>query len=420
MKPMSMSQKILANKSGKNYVEAGEHIVVDVDFVYAHEPVMKVLLDKFIESFGEGAKVFDPKKIAFFQDHLMPAKSVDAMDMVQLMDQFVRDQEITHYFPYGKNYGVCHIIMMEEALALPGEILVACDSHTVTCGAFNCFASGLGVFDISVAMGSGQAWLTVPDTIRIDLTGQFKTGVGVKDLILNVVGELGLDGARGCTIEWTGDILESMSISDRSTLCNMSVEAGATNSIMELNGVTRDFLKSQGVESYNEFMTDPGYEYAKEMTIQLDHLEPMLALPHRPDNVKSIGQIEKIPIHQVYVGSCTGGKFEDIEEFVLALGDERPADGTRVILVPATMSIYKKMLEKGYISGLLEKGIAVESPGCKACYGVHGGVTGSGENCLATINRNFLGRMGNPKSSVYLSSPFVAAKSAIKGYISPS
>jgi homoaconitate hydratase family protein len=413
-----MTQKILATHSNKDFVCANDYVVADLDLAFAHDPVMAVLTEKFYQTFGRNGKVWDPSKVAFFQDHLVPAKSIDATEMIQIMQSFVDEQNIKYYFPYGKNYGVCHILIMENRLARPGEIIVGTDSHTVTCGSFNCFATGVGVFDMSVALGVGKAWFRVPETIKISLKGEFRKDVGSKDLILYLIGQLKLDGAKYCSLEWEGEVLESMSMDERSTLCNMSVEAGATNSIMSLNHETREFLKSdpQG-DCFEEVATDQGYEYSKTIEVNLDSLEQMVAKPHKPDNVSLVSELEDIRIHQVYVGSCTGGKFEDIKNFHNSLKGRSVSNKVTTIVVPATVEIYKKLFQQNIAQSLMEQGVAIESPGCKACYGVHGGVTRSNENCLATINRNFIGRMGNPKSSIYLASPQVAAETAIAGFI---
>ncbi len=416
---MSMTQKILSSHSKKSFVKPGDHIVADLDLAFAHDPVMAVLTNKFYDTFGKNGKVWNPEKIAFFQDHLVPAKCIEATQMIQIMQSFVDEQKIKHYFPYGKNYGVCHILIMEKKLALPGEIIVGTDSHTVTCGSYNCFATGVGVFDMAVALGLGKAWFRVPETIKISLQGQFKKDVGAKDLILYLVGQLKLDGAKYCSLEWEGEALEHMSMDERSTLCNMSVEAGATNSIMSLNQETRKFL-TENNQSIEEVSTDCGYTYSKTIEINLDNLEQMIAKPHRPDNVGPVSKANNIQIHQVYVGSCTGGKLDDIKNFYNSLKGRSVNEKVTTIVVPATIEIYKELFQLKIAQNLMEQGVAIESPGCKACYGVHGGVTRSNENCLATINRNFVGRMGNPKSSIYLASPQVAAETAVAGYIKGS
>lgn len=417
--PMSMSQKIIARASGRNQVKPGDHVIVQLDMVFSHDPVMAVLKSQFESTFGSAGRVWDPSRIALFQDHLVPAKNAESAKMLRMMDEFVEQQKIQFYFPYGGNYGVCHIVMMEQGLALPGEVITGPDSHTVTYGAFNSFASGLGIFDIAVAMGTGRAWITVPDAIRVNVEGTLKRGVGAKDIILELIRRLRLDGARGKSIEWYGSTIENMNLDERATLCNMVVEAGATNGIMNLNRAAKTFLRQKAKREFTEQFADAAYQYNEIIEINVNDLEPRVAMPHSPDNVVGISKLEqeKINLHQVYVGSCTGGKWADIVEFAQGLGEHRVSPGLRVIVAPATTEIYMRMIDEGLMKTLISKGVAVESPGCRACYGVHSGVTGDSEVCLATINRNFMGRMGNPKSLIYLSSPYVAARSAIHGYI---
>ncbi len=419
MKPQTISQKILAKKSHRAYVNPGEHIIANLDLCFAHDPVMGVLTSRFYESFGKGAKVWNPDKIALFQDHLVPAKNFESRNLIQIMDQFVEEQNIKKYFQYGSNYGVCHILILEEGLVLPGELMVGTDSHTVTAGAYNSFSTGVGVFDIVSALKIGKLWFTVPDTIHVTLNEELPSNVFAKDILLKLLGDIKMDGANGKTIEWSGETIENMSMDERATLCNMAVEAGATNGIMSLNKETSKYLNKISNRDYEEITSDPSANYSLRIQYKAKDLKPMVALPHRPDNVCPVEDIakERIKVNQIYVGGCTGGKYEDIKIFTDTLRGERVASKTQVIVVPATMKIYMKMLEEGMIKELVDAGAAIESPGCKACYGVHGGVTGNNEVCLATINRNFIGRMGNPKSFIYLSSPYTAAKSAIAGYI---
>ena len=419
MHKMSMSQKILAKRADKKFVSPGEQLVANIDLAFAHDPVMEVLTKKFYGTFGEDAKVWDHRRIALFQDHLVPAKDIKARNIIKVMEKFVRDQNIQHYFPYGGNYGVCHIIMMEQALAKPGEIICGTDSHTVTYGSFNCFATGVGVFDISCVFKTGQLWFTVPDTLHVIVEGALKPGVSAKDIILLLLKEIKMDGARGMTIEWSGSTIDNLSLDERSTLCNMAVEAGATNSIMALNSEAREYMQSNGNGDFEEVLTDFGYKYAKEIIYDAEKITSQIALPSQPDNVSSIDIVKKdgVPVHQVYVGGCTGGKLDDILSFYEALEGQEVSKDVTVMVVPATTSIFKDLFKKGVAEKLFDLGVAVETPGCKACYGVHGGVTGDDENCLATINRNFIGRMGNPKSNIYLCSPYIAAKSAIAGII---
>lgn len=417
MKGMSISQKILAHNSGKSYVSPGEHITAKIDFCFSHDPVINVLSKKFYNDFGKDAKVWNSNKIALFHDHLVPAKNLESRNQIQIMDRFVEQQNIKHYYKYGGNYGVCHIIILEDCLIRPGQILIGTDSHTVTAGSFNTFSTGVGVFDLVPAMKTGELWFTVPDTIQVKLNGKMSNNICTKDVILKLLNLIKLDGAKNMCIEWTGEALEYLSLDERSTLCNMSVEAGATNSVMELNNESREYLKKVTGINYEGLTSDKNTSYARIIELDLDKIKPQVALPHRPDNVIDVQCVPKTKVHQVYVGGCTGGKLDDIKLFTENLGDAKVHPNTNVIVVPATIKIYLEMIKMGITEKLINAGAAVESPGCKACYGVQGGVTGDDENCLATINRNFIGRMGNPKSFIYLSSPITAAKSAITGYI---
>ncbi len=419
MKPMSMTQKILSRSSNGQYLEKGEFIVADIDLCFAHDPVIGVLVNRFKKNFGENAKVWDPSKIALFQDHLVPAKNAESARLLSLMDKFVEDQQIEHFFPFGSDYGVCHIKMIEAGLTVPGSTMIGTDSHTVTAGAFNLFAAGVGVFDMVNVFKTGDLWFKVPGTIQVDINGQLPDGVLAKDIILKLVGHLGLDGANGFSLEFTGDTVENLPIEERVTLCNMAVEAGATNGIMALNDETREFLRKKSCSINQEVETDSDYKYDKVIQLRAEDIESQVALPHRPDNVSPISKVResRIAIQRVYVGGCTGGKQEDIINFAKEIKGQKVAKGVEVHIVPATSEIFKYLAESGLMVELINFGAVVDSPGCKSCYGVHGGVTKDNENCLATINRNFVGRMGNPKSNIYLASPIVASRSAITGYI---
>lgn len=419
MKPQSMVHKILASKCKQDYVIPGENIVANIDMCFAHDPVATVLSREFYNSFGSNAKVWDNHRFALFQDHMVPARNLEARNLVLALDRFAKEQSIKYYFPYGKDYGVCHIVMMEQGLALPGELVVGADSHTVTYGSLNCLSTGVGVFDIANLLATGELWFTVPEVIKIEINGVLPKDVQAKDIILTLLRDIKMDGAANKAIEWCGSTIENMSIDERSTLCNMVAELGAAHGIMALNKPSRTFVSSVAKRSFREIESDPGCEYTSVMQYRAENIQPMVACPHRPDNVHSVNDIslKKIKIDQVYVGGCTGGKIDDIIAFTEALDLQMVHPETQVIVVPASMRIYNQMATSGLISRLIQSGAVIESPGCKACYGLHGGVTGDGENCLATINRNFIGRMGNPKSNIYLSSPITAAKSAIAGYI---
>ncbi|MEZ4452894.1 MAG: aconitase/3-isopropylmalate dehydratase large subunit family protein [Nannocystaceae bacterium] len=415
-----MTHKILARAAGVRAVSTGSFVEVEVDMCFAHDPVLVQLRDLFYREFGADARVWDPEKIVLIQDHLVPAKDSLSRHFAAAMDRFVEEQAISRYYPYGPKYGVCHIVMCEEGHVLPGQVVLGTDSHSVTYGAFNAFGSGVGLIDMLNVFSAGRLWFRVPEVIEVAIDGVLPPNVQAKDVILRLLGDIGMAGASSKTIEFTGSTVAEMSAEERMTLCNMSVEAGATNGIMALTSAARAYLaRARPDAALEPVETDPGFEYARRLSYRAEELTPMVACPHRPDNVRSISELkgQRIAVEQVYVGSCTGAKLEDIAVVARTLAGERVADGVQLMIVPATMRIYREMLAQGHLASLMASGAVIESPGCKACYGAHGGVSGDGEVCLSTTNRNFRGRMGNPKASVYLASPYVAARSAIAGFI---
>lgn len=419
MIPQSMTHKILARAAGRDDVKSGEIVDVDIDLCVAHDATVHMLREFFYKEFGKNAKVWDPTKIALFQDHMVPAKDVAARQYALAVEQFAKEQNIEKTFLYGADYGVCHVVVGERGMALPGQVIIGNDSHTVTYGAFNNFAAGVGVIDALNIFYTGKLWIQVPEIIEVRIEGQLPQNVMAKDIILRITGDLKLGGGTGKTLEFVGSTIDNMDIDERMTLCNMAVECGATNGIMSLSASTEQFLRTQTQASFKVVQTDSDFEYADHLTYRAEELEPMIAAPHSPDNVHSITSIreKKIAVNQIYVGSCTGGKLIDVQTFAQEIAGQKVAPGVQLMIIPATMKIYRELLAGGLIETLLNAGAVIESPGCKACYGVHSGVLGDGEVCLATINRNFKGRMGNPNSSVYLSSPYVAARSAIAGFI---
>ena len=420
MTPQSMTHKILARASGRSAVKTGEIVEARVDMCFTHDPVLEGLAQMFYEEFGRDARVFDPARVALFQDHLVPAKDAISRRLTMAMDRFAAEQGITNYYPYGANYGVCHIVMVEQGHVGPGEVVLGTDSHSVTYGAFNAFGTGVGMVDMVNVFRTGELWFIVPEVIQVRVTGRLRAGVLAKDLILRLIGDIGLDGASGKTIEFTGDAIDEMSVEERMTLCNMVVEAGAKNGIMRLSPAARDHLARVAHRPLlAPVETDPDFEYVQTLHYDAAEVEPMVACPHSPANVKRISSLrdERIPVDQVYVGSCTGAKLDDIAVVASVLDGRSIAPNVRLMVVPASMSIYRRMAESGLSAQLLRSGAVIESPGCKACYGAHGGVLGDDEVCLATTNRNFRGRMGNPRSLVYLASPHVAARSALAGFI---
>ena len=419
MKRQSMTHKILARRAGRASVSEGEVLEIAVDMCFTHDPVLEGLRESFYESFGADAKVWDPDRIALFQDHLVPAKDAVSRRLAMAMDSFAAEQHIKAYYPYGENYGVCHIVMCEQGHVLPAEVVLGTDSHSVTYGAFNAFGSGVGMIDMMNVFATGRLWFKVPEVINVDIRGALRPGVLAKDIILRLIGEIGMDGASYRTIEFTGDTIEDMSVEERMTLCNMVVEAGAKNGIMSLSPAARAYVEKVARRPFEPVTTDPGFEYARVIRYRAEDIEAMVACPHSPANVKPVSALrgEKIHVQQVYVGSCTGAKFDDINVVAQMLDGKHVDGGTRLIVVPSSMQIYRRLAESGVMSKLLAAGAVIESPGCKACYGAHGGVLGDDERCLSTTNRNFRGRMGNPKSLVYLGSPVTAARTALAGYI---
>lgn len=420
MIPMSMTHKILARGAGRSYVQTGDFIECDIDFCFAHDPALKYLAEIFYEEFGKDAKVYDPDKIALFQDHLVPAKNAGCRELSVAMAHFAEEQEVKYFYPYGKHYGICHLVMCEQGHVLPNQVILGTDSHSVTYGAFNTFGSGVGLEDMVNVFRVGKLWFRVPEVIEIRIDGELPADVMAKDIILKYIGDYTMAGASGKTMEFVGSTIDAMSAEERMTLCNMSVEAGAKNAIMTLNHTCRAYLERvTGQTEFDTLTTDPGFEYYQRVVYRAEEMRPVVAHPHSPDNVHGIEETkaQHIKVDQVYVGSCTGAKIEDIEAFARTMKGHQPAPGVQLMVVPGSMQVYRHMLTSGLAMQLIDNGAVVESPGCKACYGAHGGVLGDGEICLSTTNRNFKGRMGNPKSFVYLASPIVAAKTAIAGYI---
>lgn len=419
MIPQSMTHKILARASGKETVKSGDIVEVQIDLCFAHDATVYAIRELFYKEFGTDAKVCDPSRIALFQDHMVPAKDAAARHFAMAIDQFAKEQGIEKTFLYGADYGICHVVISERGMALPGQVIVGNDSHSTTYGAFNAFASGAGMIDVLNAFYTGDLWFQVPEVIEVRIEGELPRGVMAKDIILRITGDLGLGGATGKTLEFVGSTINNMDVEERMTLCNMAIESGATNGIMELSDRTEKFLRSQTSKSFEPVFTDPEFEYCARLHYRAEELEPMVALPHSPDNVEAIASVksQQILVNQVYVGSCTGGKLIDIQTVAEELAGKKVALGVQLTVIPATMRIYRELFRSGLSEKLLNAGAVIESPGCKACYGVHSGILGDGEVCISTMNRNFKGRMGNPNSSVYLSSPYVAARSALAGYI---
>jgi 3-isopropylmalate/(R)-2-methylmalate dehydratase large subunit len=408
--PLTMAEKILSQKVGKT-VTAGEIIVSNIDFLLAHDGTAPLAIEQFSKL--EVEKVFDPSKILLVIDHAGPSPSDKVSNIHKMMREFARKQGC-HFRDVG--YGVCHQIVVEE-FAEPGMVVIGADSHTFTHGALGAFATGMGSTEVAVGMAYGQTWLKVPETIKVEVVGELKWPLSSKDIALHVIGELGTDGANYMAVEFVGEGIEKMSMDSRLTLTNMTVEAGAKVGFCPFDKVAQNFLLAERGKLFGYLEPDKNANYSDEITVDAGNIEPVVALPHSVDNVKAVREVEGVEVDQVFIGTCTNGRVEDLQTAARVLEGKRVKDGVRLIVQPASRKIYLKALKEGIIEKLLAAGAVINPPGCGPCVGRHLGVLGDDEVCLSTQNRNFIGRMGNPKAKIYLASPAVAAASAVKGVI---
>ena len=412
--PMTITEKILAKHCGKTEVKEGEFIEVDIDVLLGNDITAPLAIEKFRE--WGGKRVFDSQKIVLVPDHSTPNKDIRAAQQSLFLRKFVREQGIVNYFEVGR-VGIEHILLPEKGLVLPGDLVIGADSHTCTAGALGAFACGVGSTDLAAAMLTGRAWLKVPSTIRFVYRGELRKWVTAKDLILYTIGDIGVEGASYKSMEFGGEVISRMSMAGRLTMCNMVVEAGAKNGIIEPDEITLNYIRRRSKREYHLYNGDPEAEYLEVKEYEVSQLEPQVAFPSLPSNTKGISQIGKIQVDQVVIGSCTNGHFEDLKIAAELLKGKRTHSEVRLIVIPATPSIYLEALKKGLLQVFLEAGAVISPPTCGPCLGGYMGVLGEGEVAVSTTNRNFVGRMGHLKSKVYLTGPAVAAASAIKGRI---
>ena len=411
---MTMTEKILAKHAGKASVSAGDLLISQVDLVLANDITGPPAITEF-EKIGK--PVFDKNKIALVPDHFSPCKDIKSATMCKRMRDFARQHQIKNYFEVGR-MGIEHALLPDAGLIAPGEIIIGADSHTCTYGALNALSTGMGQTDIGAAMASGTTWFKVPSAIRVNLTGILPRFVRGKDIILTIIGMIGVDGARYQSLEFFGDGISQLSMADRLTICNMAIEAGAKNGIFPVDEKTIDFLKARGVDRPWEAITpDADAEYTKVIDIKLDELMPVVAYPHLPENTHPAKEGHNIKIDQVVIGSCTNGRLEDLAQAAEIMKGHKVCDHVRMIVIPATQEIYKEAMGLGYIDTFIDAGAAVSTPTCGPCLGGYMGILAAGEKAVSTTNRNFRGRMGHVDSEVYLASPYTAAASAITGYI---
>lgn len=412
---MTMSQKILAAHAGVESVKSGQLIMADLDLCLGNDITTPVAINEF-EKAGFDA-VFDRDKIALVMDHFAPNKDIKAADQCKQCRQFAAKHSITHYYDVGC-MGVEHALLPEQGLVTAGELVIGADSHTCTYGALGAFSTGVGSTDLAAGMARGKAWFKVPEAIKFVLTGKKNPWVSGKDIILHIIGLIGVDGALYQSMEFTGDGLAQLSMDDRLCMANMAIEAGAKNGIFEVDEVTLAYLKEREKKAPTVYRADDDAEYAQVFEIDLAAVQPTVALPHLPENTKTVAELGELPIDQVVIGSCTNGRLQDMAQAAQILKGKKVAPGLRVIIIPATQQVYKQCLQLGYLETFIDAGCAVSTPTCGPCLGGYMGILADGERCLATTNRNFVGRMGHTGSEVYLASPAVAAASALTGRIS--
>ena len=412
---MTMTQKILAAHAGLSSVSAGQLIEADLNLVLGNDITSPVAI-KEMEKMSL-TKVFDKDKIALVPDHFVPNKDIKSAEHCKCVREFALKNDITNYFEVGE-MGIEHALLPEKGLTVAGDVIIGADSHTCTYGAVGAFSTGVGSTDMAAGMATGKAWFKVPSAIKFVLTGAPKKNVSGKDVILHIIGKIGVDGALYKSMEFVGDGIKNLSMDDRFTIANMAIEAGAKNGIFPVDDICESYLKEHSKREYKIYEADEDAEYDEVINIDLGSLEPTIAFPHLPENTKTISEIkEEIKIDQVVIGSCTNGRLNDLRIAAEILKGNKVKKGMRLIVIPATQDIYLKAMEEGLLRIFIEAGGIVSTPTCGPCLGGYMGVLAENERCVSTTNRNFVGRMGHITSEIYLASPAVAAMSAIKGYI---
>ena len=412
---MTMTQKILAAHAGLDSVSAGQLIEADLDLVLGNDITSPVAIHEIDKMKVEG--VFNKDKIALVMDHFAPNKDIKSAEHCKCVREFACKNEITNYFDVGK-MGIEHALLPEQGLTVAGDVIIGADSHTCTYGALGAFSTGVGSTDMAAGMATGKAWFKVPSAIKFNIVGKPAEGISGKDVILHIIGMIGVDGALYKSMEFVGDGLKYLSMDDRFTIANMAIEAGGKNGIFPVDDLTREYMKEHSKRPFTEYEADSDAEYDEEYTIDLSTLKSTVSFPHLPDNTRTIDEVGDVKIDQVVIGSCTNGRMDDLRIAAKILEGKKVADGIRVIVIPATQKIYLQAMEEGLLKTFIEAGAIVSTPTCGPCLGGYMGVLAEGERCVSTTNRNFVGRMGHVDSEVYLASPAVAAASAITGKIS--
>ncbi len=411
---MTMTQKILAYHAGLEKVSAGELINAKLDIVLGNDITTPVAVNEFKKAGFD--KVFDKDKIAIVLDHFVPNKDIKAAEQSKQCREFACSHCVSHFYDVGK-MGIEHALLPEQGVVTAGDCIIGADSHTCTYGALGAFSTGVGSTDMAAGMATGMAWFKVPSAIKFVLKGSLPYNCSGKDVILTIIGMIGVDGALYKSMEFVGDGVKSLSMDDRLCICNMAIEAGAKNGIFPVDEITMAYMKGRSEREPMIFEADSDAEYEQTIEIDLSKIYPTVSCPHLPENTKPTSELSEIKIDQVVIGSCTNGRMEDMEAAYKILNGKKVADGVRCIIIPATMEIMKECVKKGYVTAFMDAGAVVSTPTCGPCLGGYMGILAAGERCIATTNRNFVGRMGHVESEVYLASPYTAAASAVTGYI---
>ncbi len=411
---MTMTQKILAAHAGLDRVVAGQLISAKLDIVLGNDITTPVAVNEFKKAGFDG--VFDKDRVAIVLDHFVPNKDIKAAEQSKQCREFACAHCISHFYDVGK-MGIEHALLPEQGVVTAGDCIIGADSHTCTYGALGAFSTGVGSTDMAAGMATGMAWFKVPSAIRFELVGNLPSNCSGKDVILTIIGQIGVDGALYKSMEFVGEGVKNLSMDDRLCICNMAIEAGAKNGIFPVDDLTMAYMEGRCERTPVVYEADEDAEYEQTIVIDLSAITPTVSCPHLPENTKSAATLSDIKIDQVVIGSCTNGRMEDMETAYRVLCGKKVADGVRCIIIPATMAIYRECVERGYVTAFIDAGAVVSTPTCGPCLGGYMGILAAGERCIATTNRNFVGRMGHVDSEVYLASPATAAASALTGYI---
>ena len=410
----TITEKILATNCGKKVVVAGEFIEPKVDICLSNDVTAPLAIKEFLKT---GKKhVFDKNKIALVMDHFTPNKDIKSAENVKFVRDFANKEKIKHYYE-GGNVGIEHALLPERGIVVPSDVVIGADSHTCTYGALGAFSTGVGSTDVGACFATGKVWLKVPQSIKFILKGKLNKWVSGKDLILYIIGQIGVDGALYKTMEFTGEVIKKLKMADRFTIANMAIEAGAKSGIFPVDKITLNYVSNRALRKFKVYESDKDAKYIDVIEIDCSKIYPQISLPFLPSNAKAVKTMKKTYIDQVVIGSCTNGRIEDLRVAASILKGKKVNNNVRTIIIPATPQVYADALKEGLMKVFIDAGAIISAPTCGPCLGGHMGVLADGEKCVSTTNRNFVGRMGNTKSDLFLASPAVAATSAIKGYI---